>query len=216
MRLGLTCRAAGRRLGIHKDTAWRWRHRLLAEHLRLGWPELRGTLETTERMTLLSQKGERGLEPMPRMHRDRFRSGRERAWLLITRDRDGHTFGQVMRWVPPTLADLAEVLGPRCRRVEWVLARRPIYERFAALRGLSYARAALQWGPPQLSIDRVFAYDRRMRRWLARFCGVATKYLDHYLRWFALVDRPPDPDFPHIPPPRTRARRGRATAQAPA
>ncbi len=212
MRVGLTCRAAARHVGIHKDTAWRWRHRLLAEHLRLGWPALRGTLETMERMTLVSQKGERGLPPMPRMHRDRFRSGRERAWLLITRDRDGNVFERVLRSVPPTATDVAEVLGPRCGRVEWLLARRTPYELLAAQRGLAYANATVGWGAPQFSILRVLRYDRRMRDWLVRFCGVATRYLERYMRWFALVDQPPDGELPHLPPPR-RSRRRRLTAR---
>jgi len=198
MRLGLSVRAAGRRVGIHKDTAWRWRHRILVEHLRLGWPQLAGTVETMERLTLVCRKGERGLPPLPRTHRCRLLANRERAWLLIARDREGGTFADVTGGVQPTRRDLEEVLAPRCGRVRLLLAKRPIYAWFAAAHGFRYARAM----PPfeedsQFNIRQVFTYDRRMRAWLSRFFGVATRYLDRYLRWYALVDRPPDEPAPH-------------------
>lgn len=43
-------------------------------------------------------------------------------------------------------------------------------------------------------IDKVFhiqnvnAYHSRLKQWIARFHGVASKYLEHYLGWFRLMD----------------------------
>ena len=43
-------------------------------------------------------------------------------------------------------------------------------------------------------IDKVFhiqnvnAYHSRLKNWVRQFHGVATKYLDHYLGWFRLMD----------------------------
>jgi hypothetical protein len=34
-----------------------------------------------------------------------------------------------------------------------------------------------------------FAYDSRLKTWIRRFNGVATKYLDSYLGWFRTLDR---------------------------
>lgn len=45
-------------------------------------------------------------------------------------------------------------------------------------------------------IDKVFhiqnvnAYHSRLKLWIKRFHGVATKYLDHYLGWFRYIDTP--------------------------
>lgn len=45
-------------------------------------------------------------------------------------------------------------------------------------------------------IDKVFhiqnvnAYHSRLKAWIGRFHGVATKYLDHYLGWFRYMDTP--------------------------
>ena len=38
-------------------------------------------------------------------------------------------------------------------------------------------------------VQNVNAYDGRLKAWMGRFHGVATKYLDHYLGWRRLLDR---------------------------
>ena len=38
-------------------------------------------------------------------------------------------------------------------------------------------------------VQNVNAYVSRLRGWMQRFKGVATKYLDSYLGWFRLLDR---------------------------
>ncbi len=37
-------------------------------------------------------------------------------------------------------------------------------------------------------IQNVNAYHSRLKGWIARFHGVATKYLDHYIGWFRMMD----------------------------
>ncbi len=63
--------------------------------------------------------------------------------------------------------------------------------RTAARLGLAFEREVyaspsrrLPRGPEQARL-----YLLRWKRWLRRFRGVATKYLDHYLVWFRLLDR---------------------------
>ena len=38
-------------------------------------------------------------------------------------------------------------------------------------------------------VQNVNAYVSRLRAWMQRFKGVATKYLDSYLGWFRMLDR---------------------------
>ena len=38
-------------------------------------------------------------------------------------------------------------------------------------------------------IQNVNSYHSRLKEWLRRFKGVATRYLDNYLCWFDFVDR---------------------------
>jgi hypothetical protein len=37
-------------------------------------------------------------------------------------------------------------------------------------------------------IQNVISYHSSLKSWMERFKGVATKYLDHYLRWFQFLD----------------------------
>jgi hypothetical protein len=37
-------------------------------------------------------------------------------------------------------------------------------------------------------IQNVNNYHNRLKGWIQRFNGVATKYLDHYLSWFQFLD----------------------------
>jgi len=37
--------------------------------------------------------------------------------------------------------------------------------------------------------QNVNAFDSRLKNWIRRFNGVATKYLDSYLGWFRTLDR---------------------------
>lgn len=39
-----------------------------------------------------------------------------------------------------------------------------------------------------LSLQNVNSYHSRLKSWMERFNGVATKYLDHYLSWFQFLD----------------------------
>jgi hypothetical protein len=41
-------------------------------------------------------------------------------------------------------------------------------------------------------IQNVNAYDSRLKNWIRRFHGVATRYLDSYLGWFRTLDRSAD------------------------
>lgn len=38
-------------------------------------------------------------------------------------------------------------------------------------------------------VQNVNAYDSRLKAWIRRFHGVATRYLDSYLGWFRAIDR---------------------------
>ncbi len=39
-----------------------------------------------------------------------------------------------------------------------------------------------------LHINNVNAYEERLKKWMLRFNGVATHYLDNYLGWHRLID----------------------------
>ncbi len=38
-------------------------------------------------------------------------------------------------------------------------------------------------------VHLINAYISRLKRWMRRFNGVATRYLDNYLGWWRMIDR---------------------------
>ena len=40
-----------------------------------------------------------------------------------------------------------------------------------------------------IHIQNVNAYISRLKRWMRRFNGFATRYLDNYLGWWRMIDR---------------------------
>lgn len=40
----------------------------------------------------------------------------------------------------------------------------------------------------EANIQNVNSYHSRLKKWMGRFNGVATKYLQHYLAWFRYID----------------------------
>ena len=194
----LSVRAAARRLGIDKDTAWRWRHALLDAHAALPHTGLSGIVETCEQSLPLCRKGERGRPDGPwrrRRRRTRGSPDPNRVWILFGRDRRRVSDAVVSPGRRPGRSDVAELLRSRPRGVKLLLHRYGQFGacgRFAIPRGLDLWRVPTAGFPPRdgtlLHLQNVLAYQRRLRLWLRRFRGVATTYLPNYLHWYAILD----------------------------
>ena len=125
-----------------------------------------GIVEVDETFFLESFKGQRRL---PRPARRRGGVGRTRGTspdqiaVLVVRDRSGQTadFRLEKLDAPHVIAVLRPVNVQRGLRV---------------LEGVFH-------------IQNVKAYDSRLKTWMRRFHGVATKYLEHYLGWRRLLER---------------------------
>ena len=68
-----------------------------------------------------------------------------------------------------------------------------VYKAFAKATGISHRAINVQRGQRVLAgafhIQNVNAYDSRLKNWIRRFHGVATKYLDNHLGWRRLLER---------------------------
>ncbi|SEJ43712.1 ISXO2-like transposase domain-containing protein, partial [Azotobacter beijerinckii] len=67
-----------------------------------------------------------------------------------------------------------------------------VYAHFAKAEGITHrpvnpSQRRRVDGP--FHIQNVNAYDSRLKSWMIRFHGVATKYLTHYLGWRRLLER---------------------------
>ena len=176
--------------GVHPTTAFRWRHRFLRAPASDKPRALRGIVEADETFILESFKGR--WSDLPRKPRQRGGTARHSGLyqdnipVLVARDRKGATFDAVLPQVDGASvgAALAGVVTPGNHLVgdggKAIAA-------FARKAGIPFHAVPAPGKPtpeaPHLHINNVNAYHGRLKQWLARFNGVATKNLPNYLGW---------------------------------
>lgn len=196
---GLSVRKAAAHLGVHRTTAFRWRHRFLAVPREVKAGYLSGVVEADETYVLRSYKGQRRRLLAERSRRPRRRGGRaakrglsdEQIPVLVVRNRAGQTTDFVLE--SANTRGLLAVL-PAAMAVDAVLctdgsgmlasAARHLGIEHHGLNTLRGERTRGAW-----HIQNVNAYHSRFKGWMARFKGVATSYLPNYLGWFRALDR---------------------------
>jgi len=188
-------RASASTLGVHRNTSFRWRHRFLAWARHDRPTLLSGIAEADEMFLLESQKGSRRLERPARKRggvAGRRGISREHDCILVARDRSGATVDFVTGRGVLTAVQLRRHLLPVLERdVLLVSDGHPAYSAFARDAGLSHAFVSLRAGERvrgAVHVQNVNGYHRRFRQWLARFHGVASRYLPHYLGWRWALD----------------------------
>lgn len=209
----LTVRSSAAVLGVNKDTALRWRHRLLEQWRKEARPRLKGRVVIGDFSLPHSAKGQRS-PPLSRLPR---RRGED--WMFYSMQSDPVTV--LVAWESPTAVlvecvggrrvrsgDYDERIGPRLRNVSEIVGfRGPLcgLARFASRTGASYTRERRSFFPTE-----VFLVRKDLRRWLRPLHGVATRRLDNYLEWFRRRGAPQHGD----PPLPSNSSRGQSPMEA--
>jgi len=190
-----TVRQAAAIAGVHRTTSFRWRHRFVPSAARDRPARLSVIVEADETYRLESQKGSRHLSRPARQRGGVARRrgiNREHDCLLVARDRNGHTLdfhtgrGQV------TSAQLARCLRPVLPAdVLLISDAAASYRRFCTDAGITHATVNVRAGiraRGAIHIQNVNAWHSRFKGWLARFRGVASRYLANYSGWQRVLD----------------------------
>ncbi len=185
---GLTVRASAERCKFAVNTAFRWRHRFLTTD-NPNARKLTGIVEVDETYVLQSQKGERNLERKAR-RRGGTASKRglsdEQVPVLVAADRSGTTVSAVL---PAVNADtLQSAIEPVVDDdIVLVTDGHRAYPPCAAALGVRHEALNLSGGErvrDAFHIQTVNNRHSQLKDFLRRYRGVATRYLDNYLRWF--------------------------------
>lgn len=188
---GVSVRQAGQRCDVHKNTAFRWRHRFLAAAATHRAEHEGGIVEADETFFLESFKGQRKL-PRPARKRAGVGAQWERIAVLVVRDRSGQTAD--FRLEKVDAHHIAAVLRPLVDK-DAILCTdgARVYQAVARATGLAHRAINVQQGIRVIDgafhIQNVNAYDSRLKEWIRRFHGVATKYLENYLGWRRMLER---------------------------
>lgn len=193
---GTSIRKSAAAVGIHPNTAFRWRHRFLKLPNTQQSNSLAGIAEADETYFLESQKGNRqGLSRPPRKRGGKASKrglSEEQTAVLICRDRTGNTADFILEKADK--AHIGAVLKPLlpadvilCTDGEKALAA------VAKELGIAHRPVNLAAGQRVVAgvyhVQNVNAYDSRLKEWMRRFHGVTTRYLGNYLGWRRLIER---------------------------
>lgn len=180
----LTVRASAAVLGVDKDTALRWRHRLLEQWRHAPKPRLKRRLVIGEFSVPHSAKGSR------RLRRPARRRGEEWSFpsiqtgpvmVLVAWESEK---AMLLRSVPGrvTSRDYYRIIAPRAGKLAEIVGAGGEscgVAGFARRLGVTYTSERRSFEPV-----RVFLVRRELRAWLRPFHGVASRRLDNYLEWF--------------------------------
>ena len=190
---GLSLRAAAQQCGINKDTALLWRHRFLHMISQHQATHEHGIVEADETFFLESFKGQRQLD---RPSRKRGGVGKTRGTgadqvpVLIVRDRHKATANFILTRVDAVT--IRQALQPLIDKEAMLCTDgAAVYSAFAKNTGIAHEVIHTK-GPRArgvFHVQNVNAYGSRLKTWMRRFHGVATKYLGHYLGWRLLLER---------------------------
>lgn len=196
---GLSVRKAAVQVGVHRTTAFRWRHRFLQCPSKIKDLAMGGVVEADETYVLESFKGQRkALAGTGRASRRRGGKARKRGLsreqvpILVLRGRTGQTADFVLPAAPDKAA-VKEVMATAVA-VDAVLCTDGSGLLASAARALDIEHQPVNLSKGQRvrgawHVQNVNAYQSRLKQWLSRFHGVATSYLPNYLGWFRALDR---------------------------
>lgn len=146
---------------------------------------------------LYSEKGKRNIEgrnPRKRCGSSRFRGiSHEQVCVLIARDRQKATYSGVLGKGRIVKTQLDKAIGSKLSSENTLCTDAwRAFSTYAKNKGLEHYRFKSD-GTERVKglyhIQNVNNYHSRLKGWIQRFNGVATKYLDHYLNWFRFLDR---------------------------
>jgi transposase-like protein len=187
---GVSTAQAARRCEVHYTTAFRWRHRFLAALAGDKPKTLSGLVEGDETFILESFKGKRSGRP----RKPRKRGGKsakhglsaDQIPIIVARDRQGATTDAVLAklnrvWIAAALDGVVTPANQFCCDGGTAIVA------FARRAGIAAHVLPMPGKPnpqaPDFHLNNVNAYHSRLKEWLRRLHGVATKNLPNYLGW---------------------------------
>jgi len=192
---GKALRPLAKMCGINLETAFRWRHRFLQIPAQQKGILLEGIIEADEVFFPQSEKGNKHLKRKARKRGKlvgkRGRKSEDWVTVLTARDRGANVFESLLSEV--SAKELSKQLSTKVGKDSVFCSDGfKSYIRFTREHDLIHKRLNLSDGIRV--IDKVFhiqnvnAYHSRLKEWMIRFHGVATKYLENYLGWFRMID----------------------------
>ena len=191
MARGETILEAAKRCDFDPTTAFRWRHRFL-KAAQAVTTKLKGIVEVDETYVLRSEKGRRDLNRSPRKRGGKAKKrglSDEQVPVLMAVDRSGVTFSTVLQAVTGEILSTAlePVLEPDVLLVSDGATCYPVCAKALKVTHEALNLSAGERTRGDLHIQTVNNRHSRLKDFLRKRRGIASKYLDSYLRWFHMI-----------------------------
>jgi transposase-like protein len=177
-------------------TLFYWRHKILAALKQDPTETFQGIVEMDETYFLYSEKGKRNISE----RKSRKRGGKakyrgisnDQICVLVARDRQKMTYSGVLGRGRIRTTKLDEAIDSQLSGSNVLCTDSwRAFSSYANSKGLDHYRFKSdrkQRVKGVYHIQNVNSYHSCLKKWLDRFNGVATKYLQHYLAWFRYLD----------------------------
>lgn len=193
---GYTLPKIANKLQIHISTAFYWRHKILKALDSLGFNQLQGIVESDETFFRESMKGR---EIIHRKAKKRGEKDEKRGIsnlkiaVVVAQDRNGNVIARKAGNGRVKAEEIDNVIGEYIHPSSLLCTDTATnYKKFAKIKGLHHEtvneRQKQRVKKGIYHIQHVNNFHKRLKKWMERFQGVATKYLDNYLYWFRWLD----------------------------
>lgn len=196
---GFSVRKTAGRLGVSNTTAFKWRHRFLQAPLTQQPKTLTGMVETDELFILESFKGQRQNLPRPaKKHGAPGQTpglGPDQIPVLVAREREakGTYSARIQtRSAKHILQELADRIPNDAVLVSDSARAYKVVARALDVNLIQVPPDKKHKTRGAVHINNANGYCNRLKSWLKRFRGVATKNIPNYLAWHRVLDREGD------------------------
>ncbi len=197
---GLSIRKTADICGIHKNTAFYWRHKILDALQKMADDvKLDGIVEMDETFFSISYKGNHKKSKAFTMPRESRKRGgevhtrglsHEKVCVPCAVNRKGMSVARVSNLGKVSTQNLHVMFDGRVDKDATIVTdKEKSYVRFADANELKLVRLGDQAHKKGIySIQHINNYHSRLKRFMKNFNGVSTKYLNNYLIWHNFVN----------------------------
>jgi len=195
--LGYSIRKCATEVGISKHTAFVWRHKLLTSFSQDTITKFKGIVESDETYFLFSEKGRKDLERKPRKRGNAATKdgiNDEHVAVLVTLDRSGNKEAKVVRKGRITKEDVRSILKNKIQKGSVLCTDgHPSYVAFAKRIKVDHKKIIVTKGQKVVEnryhLQNVNSLDSRLKKFILKFNGVSSRYLQNYINWFLTLEK---------------------------
>jgi len=191
---GVSVRKAALVCGVHFNTCFRWRHRFLKNTTEIKAELLTGIVEADETYFLKSNKGERNLSRKARKRGNKEKpsvTDNKYVCVFISRDRKAYIYDKIFKNF--NSSELSNVYAERILKDSLFCSdNKSVYKKFTKENNITHGCLDVTKGVVikrrMIHIHNINLYHINLKKWMCRFNGVATKYLENYISWYRFLD----------------------------